>query len=308
MDTHQHPQAVVVGVDGSVTADLAVAWAAEYAGALRSPLRIVTAYPPDASAEEIRAATDDGRKAGTHALRLAWQHLDDAARSATTALGPDLQLETVPVPGSPTSVLLDESQRAAILVVGSRRLGRVHRVFSVSTGATSAAKAACPVVVVREAVSRSLSGTRVVVGVEGPDSGSAAAFAFEQAHRFGAGLTAVHSWTLNSADLGSLVSPQAQRQRLQTRSQALLDEVLTPLAAAYPDVDVRRYVVEGSAPERLVELSENARLLVVGSRGLSPLSAMVLGSVSREVVAHAHCPVAVIHARSARRPTALAQS
>lgn len=307
MDTHEDHQAVVVGVDGSASADLAVGWAAEYAAAHGSTLRIVAAYPPDALGDQVRAATGDSRESGTHALRVAWQHLDDAARSAT-ARDPHLQLETVPVPGSSTSVLLAESQRAAVLVVGSRRLGRVHRVFSASTGATSAAKAVCPVVVVREAPSHSLSGTRVVVGVEGPDSSSAAAFAFEQAQRFGTGVTAVHSWSLNSADLGSLVSPQAQRQRLATRSQGLLDEVLRPLAAAYPDTDVRRYVVEGSAPNRLVQLSENARLLVVGSRGLGPLPAMVLGSVSREVITRAHCPVAVIHARSARRPAAIPRS
>lgn len=306
MDTHELRQAVVVGVDGSASADLAVGWAVEYAAAHACTLRIVAAYRPDALTDEVRATTGDIRESGPHALRVARQHLDDAARSAT-ARDPHLTLEMAPIPGSPTSVLLAESQRAAVLVVGSRRLGRVHRVFSASVGATSAAKAVCPVVVVREAASHSLTGTRVVVGVEGPDSSSAAAFAFEQADRFGTGLTAVHSWTLNSADLGSLVSPQAQRQGLETRSQRLLDEVLAPLTAAYPDMDVRRYVVEGPAPQRLVQLSENARLLVVGSRGLSPLSAMVLGSVSREVITRAHCPIAVIHARTARRPAALAR-
>ena len=65
---------------------------------------------------------------------------------------------------------------------------------------------------------------------------------------------------------------------------------------------MRRYVVEGSPVEQLAKLSANARLLVVGSRGLSPLSALLLGSVTRETIALAHCPVAVIHPRTSSRP------
>ena len=58
------------------------------------------------------------------------------------------------------------------------------------------------------------------------------------------------------------------------------------------------YVVEGSPAELLEELSAKARLLVVGSRGLSRLSALLLGSVSRETITRAHCPVAVVHPRT----------
>ena len=82
------------------------------------------------------------------------------------------------------------------------------------------------------------------------------------------------------ADLASLFSPVVEREKLETRSHATLAEILTPLSATYPEVHVRRYVVEGSPVEQLEKLSANARLLVVGSRGLSPLSALVLGSVS----------------------------
>jgi nucleotide-binding universal stress UspA family protein len=165
-----------------------------------------------------------------------------------------------------------------LIVVGSPRLGRLHRAFRGSTGAATSAKAVCPVVVVRKRASRSLSGTRVVVGVGGPASRNAAKFAFQEARRTNAGLTAVHAWHLNTADLASLVSPVDGRQELEVRAQAMLAEVLGPLSVAYPEVDVRRYVVEGSPAELLEELSTKARLLVVGSRGLSRLSALLLGS------------------------------
>jgi nucleotide-binding universal stress UspA family protein len=70
--------------------------------------------------------------------------------------------------------------------------------------------------------------------------------------------------------------------------------MLRPLRTAYPDVDVRRYVVDGSVADRLVAMSENARLLVLGSG--SSGSASVIGPISRDVLRHSHCPVAVVHA------------
>lgn len=55
----------------------------------------------------------------------------------------------------------------------------------------------------------------------------------------------------------------------------------------------------GHAPDVLVELSEAAQLLVLGTRGRGQLLDAVLGSVSRHCARHAHCPVVVIPAPKA---------
>lgn len=62
-----------------------------------------------------------------------------------------------------------------------------------------------------------------------------------------------------------------------------------------PGVEVRRRA--GRAPDVLVELSEDAQLLVLGTRGRGQMLDAVLGSVSRHCARHAHCPVVVIPSR-----------
>jgi nucleotide-binding universal stress UspA family protein len=75
----------------------------------------------------------------------------------------------------------------------------------------------------------------------------------------------------------------------------ILAERLAGWAEKYPEVPVQSRVVRGRAARALVEASARAQLVVVGSRGRSGLAGILLGSVSRAVLLHAHCPVAVVH-------------
>jgi nucleotide-binding universal stress UspA family protein len=84
---------------------------------------------------------------------------------------------------------------------------------------------------------------------------------------------------------------------VRTMLEATVKEVL-PEPRAYP---VELEVVAGHPASVLTELSRQASLVVVGSRGHGGFVGMLLGSVSRHLTAHAHCPVVVFRATSAAR-------
>ena len=64
------------------------------------------------------------------------------------------------------------------------------------------------------------------------------------------------------------------------------------------NVSFRADIIEGvtSAEGAIIEYAEshNIDLIVVGSRGRTGLSKVLLGSVAAKVVSHAHCPVLVV--------------
>jgi len=64
--------------------------------------------------------------------------------------------------------------------------------------------------------------------------------------------------------------------------------------AEHPDLDIDLDVVAGAAAQALVEASDGAALLVVGSCGHGAFAGALIGSVSLHCVHQAHCPVVII--------------
>jgi nucleotide-binding universal stress UspA family protein len=85
-----------------------------------------------------------------------------------------------------------------------------------------------------------------------------------------------------------------ERDRIVESHRLIVAEMLAGFRDEYPDVRVSETLVHGPAGANLVQESRGAQLLVVGRRGLGGFPGLLLGSVSRHVVHHAHCPVVVV--------------
>ena len=89
---------------------------------------------------------------------------------------------------------------------------------------------------------------------------------------------------------------------VRRQAEDLLDDLLGQVRDSVEGVDTQRTVVEDRhAGEALVDLSDDADLLVVGSRGRGGFSSLLLGSVSHATVLHARCPVVVVPAAADRK-------
>jgi nucleotide-binding universal stress UspA family protein len=140
----------------------------------------------------------------------------------------------------------------------------------------------------------------VVVGVDGSASAShAVAWAAAQAAAERCPLALVHSGPAPApGGTGWMEATGVDRRRvcllIKEEARALLSQAAEPVRAAYPDLEVHHVVRLGDPREALLETSTEARLLVVGTRGLGPLRHLLLGSVSSAMVKHATCPVVVV--------------
>ncbi len=298
MNAHHFPRTIVVGVDGSDDALRAVRWAATEAHRRGAVLRLVTALPW--TDDQLVGLPGVGQDRYGDQLRAESEKLLVAAVAVATDTVPGIPTEHALVIGSASGVLADEAVQAELLVVGDGGRGRVSSLLAGSVAVAVASHAACPVVVVRgeDRESATDPGAPVVVGIDTtPTSEAAIAFAFDAADARHAPLVAVHAWidALNDSYLAPIVDWEA----LAEEERSYLAERLAGWSEKYPDVAVERIVANARAAHVLLELSERAQLVVVGSRGHGELAGLVLGSVSNALVHKAGCPVAVV--RSADR-------
>ncbi|ASN22838.1 universal stress protein [Streptomyces pluripotens] len=265
---------VVVGVDGSEASLEAVGWAAVESARHGVPLHI------------LHAAAGGGEAAGLIATA--------SGRARQSA--PTVRLSSEVVADDAASALIDKGRDAFALVLGSRGVGGLAEMLLGSVSLAVAARAECPVVVVRGQVGhRNDRFGSVVVGVEDEESsGAALQFAFREARVRHCRMVAVHAW---SAPAGACTTPQAPSWPLEAHRRPptqVLDDTLRGPTALYRDVPVERRLVEEPARRALLEAASEADLLVVGARPRLVHSGLQLGLINHALLHHAPCPIAVV--------------
>jgi len=138
------PSRVVVGIDGSPTAQDALAWAVREAVARHARLEVVHAWqPPFIGGYPFTAAAVDYTMFEDAAHSLV-DHALEAIDCSALEQAPE---RTVLCAGA-ASALLDAAERADVVVVGTRGLGGLHRLLVGSVSHQVATHARRPVVVV----------------------------------------------------------------------------------------------------------------------------------------------------------------
>jgi nucleotide-binding universal stress UspA family protein len=272
-------QPVLVAYDGSEDAERALIWAAHESVRTGSPLRVVTI-------DDVSSSPWGGE---------IWVRDPEMVAHAEAVLG-DLGVEDGVVErrvGNVASTLLDLSESASLVVLGSNGRGRVPETFLGSVSQHVARHAVCPVVVVRPP--RRPDAGRIVVGLDGSAMSEAALdYACRRAEGTGEVVVAIHGWKVHTPSTDVFSSTARSVTDTLEEKQVLLGESVAGMRGAYPDVVVVTEAIPVAPGDALVDASSNASLVVVGSRGRGFFSGLLLGSVSQDVLHRAHCPVAIV--------------
>lgn len=262
---------IVVAVDGSEDAERAVRWAAEQAKLENRRLVVVSV--------------------GTGSEALV-----DEARALARQAGPEETVLGASVSGDPRQVLIDASNDAHLLVLGSRGRGTVRSMLLGSVSSTVSAHAACPVVVCRPTAPGEVR-AGVVVGADAtPQSRPVLEFAYRQASERGLPLTVLHAYWDAAAAIEAhyqLAATRAERPNLEDLRE-VLSESTAGLSEVYPDVPVSVSLQHGLADEALSPREGGWDLVVVGRHSMTTVERLLTGSIARAVLERAHGPVAVV--------------
>lgn len=279
---------IVVGMDASPEAAAAMEWARMYAAAddvivavhawrehdwIWSPY-MVTA--PKSEVDEVEAQAKER-----------FEHL-------MGSIG-DERVTAMLAHGRPGEVVAAEGSDADVVVVGHRGDGQVSMMLG-STADHVVHHATVPVVVVR---GRRVDGfAHVVVGVDADAAGddgdeSLAGLRWALSLPGVRRIEVVHAWSMATLAQGMYGIP-IDPSEMDDSARAVADKAIAAIGEVPDGVEVVPRIGSAGAAGTLIDASEEADLVVVGSRGRGGFAGLLLGSTSIQVVAHSHAPVAVV--------------
>ncbi|MEU0112395.1 universal stress protein [Streptomyces bobili] len=133
----------------------------------------------------------------------------------------------------------------------------------------------------------------LTVGLDGsPESLAAAHWAADEAQRRKLTLHLLHAWPLLAPEPTAVPSETDQNYW----AKRLVDNARAELQAHHPGLTVVGNLVADDAQDALIRAASESEMLVLGSRGLTPVESYFLGDISMLVVARAGRPVVLVRA------------
>jgi nucleotide-binding universal stress UspA family protein len=287
---------VVVGVDGSEADGETLTWAAAEASRRHGELLIVHAQDvidgAAVSESPVESLPFEGQDfaEGLMSRSVRW----------VTQRSPALSVRSLTRREKAPQLLLEQSEHAALLVLGTHGDNRFVGALLGSVSQKLAAHARCPVVVLPVGTPQNSSlPNSVVVGVSASAGGRAALrFAFAEAQLREAELVAVRCWqdsavlTAGAAGFGYITIPV--EDSLDDGEKSVLDYCLAEIQPEFPDVKVRAELAEAPTDPVLIEYSAQAALMVIGCRHQDGHRLSRLGPIGSWLLHNSKAPIAVV--------------
>ncbi len=284
---------VVVGVDGSADAERAVAWAAREAVLERRRLLILHSCH-EAAIRDTAWLDAQGidHKELRNALEAAARAIIDRAVDRARLAAPGLEVDALLVSTDARTALVHASERAELVVVGSRGHGPIGSLLLGSVSTSVARHAQCPVVVCRPPTTPAVR-RGVVVAADGSEaSRPVLEFAFRQASLRGLPLTVVpHFWDA-TPQTSAAANDAAPGAALTLRAR--LAESVTVLQEKFTDVAVQLQLTRGLVDECLTGSMPPADLVVIGRLDGHEWTRFLQASCAVAVLERANSTVAVV--------------
>ncbi len=279
--------AVLVGIDGSEDSLASLRWAGRLAAGTGRRLELAYAWQHGRRLEGVFSTehSDPSRleaEVVSTLHEIAGRELGNVAASCRALRGPVA-----------TSLRrAAERTGASLIVVGASGSGGARRTL---LGSVSRELTSCPsgavAVVPRDENESAAAVPRVLVAVDGSDGSSRALrWAAHAAQQAGGDIVAVHAFECPVTDPSPREMASLSRERQQRFEQewcAPLRVVGVPYRGVFEKGDPRRVL-------RRVAESERPMCVVVGSRGLGPVSQRLLGSVTHYLVRESPSPTVII--------------
>ncbi len=288
---------VVVGIDGTESADVAVRWAAGIAARRRRGLLIThgldlraAPWALHANGVALPSLMDEFRARGAHLVA--------AARQLAHETAPEPTITTEVSDANPAELLVRQSRTAHMVVIGvTPGIGSLRHLGSPLLAVVAHGSGTVAVVRTGDPAQPPRTDGPVVVGIDGSAADQPViGAAFAEAADRDTDLVAVHAWSdLDFAEFAGYDFLDIPDEDIATAAMVLLAERLAGWQEKFPDVRVAREVYPSDARTHLMEWSKRAQLVVVGSRGRGGFIGLLFGSTSNSLVQHAYCPVLVVH-------------
>jgi nucleotide-binding universal stress UspA family protein len=287
------PKPILVGYDPRSADRAPVEFGVAAARFTGAPLIVVCAFTDSAVI---------GRKGHGHVHEDLGGEAHDALAEIRVELGREgIPVECVSAAGRSAPHALHEAAEerdAGLLVVGSSRRGRAGRLLPGSTAERLMHGAPCPLAIVP--AGWTAGGGLHTLGVaytDTPEGRRALDSAVALARRSGAKLrvlTAVKPHEIGKVAGDGPAKESTGYDVTGRESQDAERHIADAVGADGGGIDLESDVSVQDAADFLIAASQNVDLLVCGSRGYGPRRAVLLGGVSRRVVAESACPVIVL--------------